>query len=101
MGNVIAYEMFGKCYMRSLPGQFHDRKSVQQLAQRQRMQLVNAFLSPYKEVLRMIFQHQANGRSAFQAAKSYNLLHAIEGTYPEQYVNLSKALVSMGKVPLP
>ncbi len=101
IGNVIAYEMYGKCYMRSLPGQFHDRKSVRQLAQRQRMQLVNAFLGPYKDVLRMTFQHQANGRSAFQAAKSYNLLHAIEGSYPEQYVNHSKALLSMGKVPLP
>ncbi len=101
IGNVIAYEMYGKCYMRSLPGQFHDRKSVQQLAQRQRMQLINIFLGPYKDVLRMTFQHQANGRSAFQAAKSYNLLYAIEGTYPEQSVNHSKALVSMGKVPLP
>ncbi len=101
IGNVIAYEMYGKSYMRSLPGQFHDRKSVRQLAQRQRMQLVNAFLGPYKDVLRMTFQHQANGRSAFHVAKSYNLLHAIEGAYPKQYVNYSKALVSMGKVPLP
>lgn len=101
IGNVITYEMYGKCYMRSLPGQYHDRKSVRQLAQRQRMQLVNALLCPYKEVLRITFQHQANGRSAFQAANSYNLLHAIEGAYPKQYVNYSKALVSMGKVPLP
>ena len=100
IGNVITYGMYGKCYMRSLPGQYHDRKSVRQLAQRQRMQLVNGFLEPYKDVLRMTFRHQANGRSAFYTAKPYNLLHAIEDTYPKQYVDYSKALVSMGKVTL-
>lgn len=35
------------------------------------------------------------------AAKSYNLLHAIGGVYPEQYIDYQKALVSMGAIPLP
>ncbi|MCU4156228.1 hypothetical protein J1N10_09585 [Carboxylicivirga sp. A043] len=101
VGNVITYQMYGKSYMRSLPGQYKDKKSEKQLVQRQKMQLVNAFLGPYKDVLRITFQKEAVGRSAFMAAKSYNLLNAIGGVYPEQYLDYTNARVSRGSVPLP
>lgn len=101
VGNVVTYQMYGKSYMRSLPGQYKDKKSERQLAQRQKMQLVNGFLGPYKDVLRVTFQKEALGRSAYMAAKSYNMLQAIGGDYPEQYIDYSKALVSIGSVPLP
>ncbi|MCU4158215.1 hypothetical protein J1N10_19730 [Carboxylicivirga sp. A043] len=101
VGNVVTYQMYGKSYMRSLPGQYKDRKSERQLAQRQKMQLVNGFLGPYKDVLRITFQKDDLGRSAYMTAKSYNMLQAIGGDYPEQYIDYSKALVSIGSVPLP
>lgn len=101
VGNVVTYQMYGKSYMRSLPAQYRDRKSAKQLAQRQKMQLVNGFLGPYKDVLRITFQNQAVGRSAYMAAISYNMLHAIGGEYPEQQMDYTKALVSIGSVPLP
>lgn len=101
VGNVVTYQMYGKSYMRSLPGQYRDKKSLKQLAQRQKMQLVNDFLGPLKNVLRITFKSQAVGRSAYSAAKSYNLLNGIGGAYPEQYIDFTKALVSTGSVPLP
>jgi hypothetical protein len=101
IGNVVTYQMYGKSYMRSLPAQYRDRKSAKQLAQRQKMQLVNEFLGPYKDVLRITFQKEAVGRSAYMAAKSFNMLNAIGGEYPEQYIDYSKALLSKGSVPLP
>ncbi|WP_430815364.1 DUF6266 family protein [Carboxylicivirga sp. RSCT41] len=101
VGNVITYQMYGKSYMRSLPGQYTDKKSERQLAQRQKMQLVNNFLGPYKDVLRLTFKNEAVGRSAFLAAKSYNILHAIRGEYPDQYIDYNQALVSTGTVFFP
>ncbi|WP_439185261.1 DUF6266 family protein [Carboxylicivirga taeanensis] len=100
IGNVVTYQMYGKSYMRSLPGQYKDKKSERQLAQRQKMQLVNEFLAPYKDVLRITFQKEAIGRSAYMAAKSYNMLHAVGGEYPEQHIDYAKALVSAGAVSL-
>ena len=101
VGNVVTYQMYGKSYMRSLPAQYRDKKSDKQLAQRQKMKLVSDFLGPYKEVLRMTFKNEAIGRSAFMAAKSYNMLNAIVGDYPDQYIDYKKVLVSMGSVLLP
>ena len=101
VGNIVTYQMYGKSYMRSLPGQYKDRKSEAQLAQRQKMKLINDFLSPYSDVIRMTFKNEAIGRSAFMAAKSYNMLNAVIGEYPDQTIDCSKALVSKGSVPLP
>lgn len=101
IGNVVTYQMYGKSYMRSLPAQYRDKKSDKQLAQRQKMQLVNDFLGPYKDVIRIGFKDTAVGRSAYSAAKSYNLLQAVGGDYPEQYIDYTKALVSLGSVSLP
>ncbi len=101
VGNVVIYQMYGKSYMRSMPGKYNDKKSEAQLAQRQKMQLINAFLGPFKDVLRITFKNEAVGRSPYMAAKSFNMLNAIAGEYPEQYIDYSKALVSMGSVSLP
>ena len=101
VGQVITYQMYGKSYMRSLPGQYNDKKSEKQLAQRQKMQLVNSFLAPYKDVLRLTYQDEAVGHSAYMAAKSYNIRNAIVGEYPEQEIDMTKALVSSGSVQLP
>ncbi|WP_282038288.1 DUF6266 family protein [Saccharicrinis aurantiacus] len=101
LGNVVTYQMYGKSYVRSLPGSYKDAKSEKQLAQRQKMQLVNGFLSPFKEILRLTFKEEALGRSAYMAAKSYNMRNAIVGEYPEQKIDYTLALVSKGIVPLP
>ncbi len=71
------------------------------MAQRQKMQLVNDFLGPLKDVLRIGFEKEAQGRLAYAAAKSYNFLHGVGGEFTEQYLDYSKALVSIGNVSLP
>jgi len=101
VGKVITYQMYGKSYLRSMPGYYTDKKSLRQLAQRQKMQLINTFLGPFKDVLKITYKSLAVGRSAYQAAKSYNLLNGIRGEYPEQLIDYSKALISVGDVPLP
>lgn len=101
IGPVVIYKMYGKTYMRSKPDKYRDRKSPAQLAQRRKLTLSLEFLRPFKKLLRVTYAHEAVGRSAFQAAQSYNLKNAIQGDYPEQTINPAKALLSVGKVILP
>lgn len=101
IGNVVVYEMYGKTYIRSKPDRIKDRKSPAQLAQRRKMVLMIDFLRPFIKLIRVTYAHEAVGRSAYQAAQSYNLKNAIEGIYPDQMVSPNKALLSVGSVILP
>jgi hypothetical protein len=101
VGPVIIYQRNGKDYMRSMPEQYRDRKSEKQLRQRQRMKLVHSFLRPFAELIRISYASGAIGRTAFQAAQSYLLKNAIDGEYPDQYINPVKAMLSIGPLSLP
>ncbi len=101
LGNLVLYKMNGKYYIRSKPAQYKDKKSPAQLAQRQRLQVMNSFLRAFREPIRVTFASEAVGRSALQAAQSYNMLSALAGEYPDIYVNKNKVLLSRGTLPLP
>lgn len=101
IGPVVVYEMYGNTYIRSKPSGYNDRKSTPQLIQRQKMTLVNRFLKSFSKLIKITFAHEAKGRSAFSAAKSFNLKKAIDGTYPDQFINPEKAVLSTGTIILP
>ncbi|MFO7977686.1 MAG: DUF6266 family protein, partial [Bacteroidales bacterium] len=101
IGNLIFYKMNGRNYVRTLPQNFTDRKSPGQLAQRQRMQAVNHFMKPFGGLIRITFGAQANGLSAWQAAQSHNLRHALTGEYPGIRVDPTRVLLSKGPLGLP
>lgn len=101
LGTLVFYQKNGKGYVRTRPAQYRDKKSPAQLAQRQRLQVMNGFLRSFREALRVTFAAEAQGRTALQAAQSYNMLNALEGEYPDIRINKSKALVSKGPLPLP
>lgn len=101
VGPLVVYSMFGKSYMRSKPGGYHDKKSPAQLAQRQKLQLVNDFLTPFKGLLKLTFAEEAVGRAAYHGAKSFNLKHGVKGAFPDFSINKQTALLSKGGVSLP
>ncbi len=101
LGNLVFYKMNGKGIVRSKPEHYSDRKSPAQLAQRQRLQVVNAFLSPFRDLIRITFASEAESRTARAAATSFNMRNALAGEYPDKYVDKSKALLSRGPLPLP
>jgi hypothetical protein len=101
LGNLVLYKVGGKGRIRTRPAQYRDRKSPAQLAQRQRMQVMLQFLKPFSRLLRITYAAEAVGRSAMQAAQSYNMRHALAGEYPDIYVDKSKALLSRGSLPVP
>ncbi len=98
---LVIYRMKGNIYFRQKPEKYNDRKSPAQLAQRQRLQVVNSFLRPFREIIRLTFASEAKGRSALQAAQSYIMRNAMAGGYPNIHVDKNKALLSRGPLPLP
>lgn len=100
IGNVVMYSRCGVDIIRSVPDK-KPKKTPRRLAQRQKMSLVHEFLRPAKELIHKTFANDVPTRSPYQAAQSYHLKHAIAGEYPNQYIDLSKALISKGEVPLP
>ncbi len=101
LGPAVVYQMYGKTYVRTKPEGYKDRQSPGQLAQRQKFYLVMNFLQPFKDLLRISFASQANGRSAYHAAQSYNLKLGLHGEYPGYRIDRNQALLSYGPLPLP
>jgi hypothetical protein len=101
IGNLVVYTMNGNTYIRTRPSQYKDKKSTAQLQQRRRFDLVLRFLKPLKDLIRIGFANDAIGRTAFQAAQSYHLKHAINNDDSSICLDYSKTLLCKGAVPLP
>lgn len=99
VGTVIGGNWNGIDFMRGIPAQIANPRTAAQQDQRARMATIIQFLSPLKSFLRTGFKKQAIKMSAFNAATSYNLTHAITGTFPDYAVDFSKLRVSQGKLP--
>ena len=101
VGNVIMYEMYGKTYLRSRPVIYKDKKSEKQLAQRQRLKLAQNLVRYLNDLVRITMKDISTGRSTYHTAVSMNLKEAIEGNYPDQYINPEKVILSKGALTLP
>ncbi|WP_010662917.1 DUF6266 family protein [Marinilabilia salmonicolor] len=101
IGNVIMYEMYGKTYLRSRPVIYKDKKSEKQLAQRQRLKLAQNLVRYLNDLVRITMKDISTGRSTYHSAVSLNLKEAIEGNYPDQYINPEKVVLSKGDLTLP
>ncbi len=100
VGNIVMYSRYGVNIIRCVPNK-KPKQTPARLAQRQKMGLVHDFLRPAKELLHKSFRNDVRTRSPYQAAQSYHLKNAIAGEYPDQFIDMSKALVSKGDIPLP
>lgn len=101
LGNLVFFKRLGKTYVRTKPSRYKDSKSPAQLAQRQRMQVMNRFLKPFSQLIRLTFTPGVAGRTSLQAAQSYNMRNALVGAYPDIHVDNQKVMLSMGPLPLP
>ncbi|MFC3197618.1 DUF6266 family protein [Parapedobacter deserti] len=66
------------------------------LAVRQRFKLASEFLMPVRRLIHRGFATKRKGKTAFGRAMSYVLLRAVEGDYPNQYVDPAKVRLSEG-----
>lgn len=99
IGNVVGATRNGRCYLRSIPAGTKNSKSesAQQAAQRSRFSVTLAFLKSLTDFVRIGFQAESEGmKSAFNAAMSYNVRHAVKGASPEFEIDYPNVLVSSG-----
>lgn len=102
IGPTVHYTMYGKHFVRSLPATGSYKQTPERQKQQQRMALVQAFLKPFKELIRLSFATVAVNNAPYHVAKSYNLRYAITGdTYPDQTIDFNKVYLSAGPLNLP
>jgi hypothetical protein len=99
IGNLVICRRNGRTYVRMLPAEVKQPNTPKQLEYRMRFALVQRFLSPILPFLKIGFGPTAEGRTAYNAAMSYNLQHALTGAYPDISIDYSNARVSLGTLP--
>ncbi|MEE4177077.1 MAG: DUF6266 family protein [Bacteroides sp.] len=94
IGNVVAYEMFGKTVMRSRPsGKRRPAQGALKEAQSDFSKVMKVMQS-VRSVVRVGFNPQAMGRSAFHAAMSVNLVNYRNAANPD---DLRWLVISQGE----
>lgn len=99
VGTVIGGNWKGIDYMRSKAASISNPKTEAQLDQRARFGAALKFLQPLTSFIRVGFKNYAVKMTAFNSAMSYNLNNAIDGEYPEYFIDYESALVSRGSLP--
>jgi hypothetical protein len=97
VGTVTGSHRNGKGYIKAN----NDRKAPQtpnELVAKERFATAHHFLSPILDYVREGFRHQT--KKGFNGAKSYTLLHAMEGEPMLSLVNPALVKVSLGELPL-
>lgn len=101
LANVVGYIRLGQPVLRTLTDLPPKPRTPAQLAVNLRFKVIMAFISPLTEFINVSFKLDVLGttRIAQNAAVSYNLKQAIQGTYPDFEMDYSKAIVSKGVLP--
>ncbi|RZK59275.1 MAG: hypothetical protein EOO91_05610 [Pedobacter sp.] len=98
-GSVVGYYMYGKWRIRGLPklSAANKKGSTKQKLSRSRFTVMQHFLGPVLYFLRSGFNlaSKENNNSAYNSAKSYNMLHAMDADGNIQY---DKVVFSVGNL---
>jgi len=99
VGTVVGANWKTISYIRSLPQNVKNPRTVGQVRQRTKLALVVALLKPLITVLRIGWKLYAKRQSAFNACTAYTLANAIAGTFPNFTIDYSKIMISRGNLP--
>ena len=99
VGPVIGGTWKGIGYMRGIPAKVANPKTDAQIAQRERVIVTMAFLQPMTSFIRVSWAAFAVKMTAMNAAFSYIIKNALQGTYPNIAVDYPNALVAKGNLP--
>jgi len=100
-GNVVSYMLNGQYVERTI-GVTTKPPTELQLVGRDRMTIVTDLLKPVKEFIEIGFSLQKKEPfdNYHNLAKSYNMLHAVKGEYPDQQIDFDLVLFSKGNLEL-
>ena len=99
-GDAEGYIRNGIAYVRAKRRKTTQPPTVKQLAARKRMALINGMINTMTAFVGIGFEQIAKGQafSANNAAKSYQLNHALLGVYPDLTIDHSKVVLSRGEL---
>lgn len=103
IGDVEGYMRNGYAYVRARKKKRKLPPTLKQLRQRQKMVVVNKLIDSMTAFVRAGFQTTAKGQtfSANNAAKSYQILHSLQGEYPNFSIDFSKVSLTRGNIEPP
>jgi len=96
VGSVVGSSWKGISYMRGKANSIKNPRTLQQMMHRNKFAAALSVLQPITAFLRVGFRRYAHRKSEFNAAMSYTVKNAIQGTYPDYTIDFSKLLVSRG-----
>lgn len=100
VGNLVGYMLNGKNVIR-LIGKTNKPPTLPKLANYQKMTVVNDFLRPLQNILKLGYRNEVIGtnRNTYNEALSFNKKHALKGEYPNISMDYPKAMLSKGNLP--
>lgn len=103
IGDVIGYIRYGKAYVKMKTLKPKKEPSLAQLAEREKMRVVNRLINSMTEFVRIGFALEAADKthSANSAAKSYQMKNAVIGSYSSLEIDYPRVLLSKGLIDPP
>jgi len=101
IGNVVGYILNGEYIVRSAPRKRSGKKTLKEKKNTTKFMGVQKWMKPLKDFVKVGYKDYGTKTSGYHAAVSCALLHAVEGEYPNQYVNPEKIMVSGGELQFP
>lgn len=99
VGNVIGSSCRGVEYIKSMPTKMTNPRTKDQTKQRSSFIITQNFLRTFTPIIRVGFQDYAvEGKSAFNAAMSYNMLNSIKTGTDGNELDYPNILISKGSL---
>ena len=100
IANLVYYKLNGQWVVRTI-GVRKKPFTPAEIANQEKYRIVNTLLSDVGKMYQVGFERAAKGtvNNAHNLAFKKNL-KAVEGVYPNQYINFSKVAISKGKMPI-
>jgi hypothetical protein len=98
LGQIAGAKWKGINYLRVIPSTVSNPRTDKQLSARLKFSVVSSFTSCIRQFIKIGFKNWAVKMTPSNAASSYNLKHAVLGTYPNFTMDYPNVLVSRGEV---
>jgi hypothetical protein len=103
VGALVGYIRRGAFVVRALPHPSHKPATEKQLISRKQFSMAMQFVKPINKFVNFSFHPETKGTTRIpqNAATSHLRKLAIQGDYPDYWIDFSKVIVSKGDLPLP
>ncbi|WEK19207.1 MAG: DUF6266 family protein [Candidatus Pedobacter colombiensis] len=103
IGPLVGYIRRGQFVTRALPHPSSKPATEKQLISRKQFGMAMRFVKPINDFVNYSFHPETKGTAKIpqNAATSYFRKLAIQGDYPDYWIDFSKVIVSKGDLPLP